>query len=66
MKPGVRELVLERDWHTCRRCGRGVTAYTAEVHHRKGRGGPDPDCPSGLVTLCQRCHQDVHAHPLAS
>lgn len=54
----ARKFVRERDGGKCRSCGRAG----AEVHHLvyRSRGG-DHD-PNNLALLCQRCHEDIHAH----
>lgn len=61
----VAELVRWRDRDRCQRCG----SYTpgGSLHHRQGRGGPDPHRPANLLLLCGSgttgCHGWVHAHP---
>jgi hypothetical protein len=49
---GMRERVLERDRFRCRACG---ACSRLVVHHRDGSNEPDL-----LVTLCIRCHTQIH------
>jgi hypothetical protein len=54
----VREYVLFRDRHKCQ--GRkGCNGKILQVHHIESRqtGG---NSPSNLITLCQKCHGDLH------
>lgn len=57
----LREIVLERDSHQCRRCGetRNVT-----VHHRHWRCFGGKTVRENLLTLCEGCHAMVHAYLL--
>lgn len=54
-----RLMVLDRDGHKCQLCG---NANNLQVHHMIYRRdvplGKEPI--SDLVTLCAKCHQDVH------
>ena len=55
----VRELVLERDNHTCQHCQSSSVAL--EVHHKYYYGKMPWDTPHQyLVTLCQKCHDQAH------
>jgi 5-methylcytosine-specific restriction endonuclease McrA len=64
----VRKAVLLRDEGRCRRCLREA----AEVHHRrlKQRGGTKDEETlyglSNLVSVCRRCHNEIHAEPALS
>jgi 5-methylcytosine-specific restriction endonuclease McrA len=54
----ARAFVRQRDGGRCRCCAKAG----AQVHHlvyRSQRGEHDP---SNLALLCQKCHQDIHAH----
>ena len=72
----TRTQVLERDGHSCLRCGHSVEHQPYSLHHRRGRrplpGMPDPHTPENLVTLCGHatspdgCHQWAHANPKAA
>ncbi len=59
----AKALVHARSGMSCERCGRSVKWDGGEVHHRKGRGGPNPHDPTNLVHLCRDCHGHVHSHP---
>lgn len=68
------KIVLERDDHRCRavrvlpngrklRCTHSkLSEHRLEVHHVKplSRGGKT--ITANLITLCERCHQQRHAH----
>lgn len=56
-----REVVRERDKGLCCRCGMSATAW----HHRRSRSvkGLHQHCPCNGISLCQTCHDWVHAHP---
>lgn len=56
-----RQLVLERDDHTCRKCGRKQTSGL-HVHHLTYRYFHEE--PIGdLITLCKKCHENEHKKP---
>lgn len=57
-----REAVLHRDSYTCQCCGKKRTRL--EVHHiiYRSMGGTDDE--RNLITLCEKCHSDVHAGKL--
>ena len=59
--PQRREQVWERGNGMCEHCG---MAAMGEVHHRAGRGGPDPHRLSNLVGLCAECHRRAHLEPV--
>ena len=56
----VREYVLWRDNHQCQCCHGKSKDKVLNVHHIESRktGG---DSPSNLVTLCETCHDTLHA-----
>lgn len=57
-----REKVLRRDGYTCQRCGK--TGGNLHVHHIK-RFVDTPELrlePRNGITLCDRCHREVHAN----
>ena len=62
----ARERVLERDAHSCQRCGCDVVGglresrYSAEVHHIIPRSAGGPNTDRNLVTLCWVCHKKAH------
>ena len=51
------KYVLERDGWRCQQCGR---LAELQVHHIKLRSHLGNDAEYNLITLCARCHQDVH------
>jgi 5-methylcytosine-specific restriction endonuclease McrA len=52
----VREVVLHRDGHRCRRCGSPATPFDPlHVHHLVPRSEGGSDDVSNLVTLCALC-----------
>ena len=62
----TRKRVLERDDYTCQRCGCEVESghresqQSAEAHHLIPSAAGGPDVAGNLVTLCLRCHKQVH------
>ena len=54
----VKQYVLTRDKRTCQHCGKTETRL--EVHHIKFRNQGGTDNPSNLITLCSKCHKDLH------
>lgn len=62
----ARYLILRRDDHTCQICeGKEEWGYQLHVHHIKYIPNKEPwdYPPSYLVTLCKRCHENVHGLP---
>jgi HNH endonuclease len=61
----TREVVLERDGHSCVVCGAGGGL---QLHHRVrlGQGGsrlPEAHAPQNLIAVCERCHDRIHSGP---
>lgn len=60
-----RELVYAREQGRCVVCLTPITE--GSVHHRQGRGGPDPHRLSNLILTCGSgttgCHGKIHANP---
>ena len=52
--------VLERDGWRCQTCGR---MQNLEVHHLEFRSHSGADEEQNLITLCARCHEEVHRRP---
>ncbi len=50
----VKRAVLIRDNYTCAKCG---GKELLDVHHKDGTSRNDPD---NLITLCKKCHGEVH------
>lgn len=62
----VRQYVLKRDNYTCQHCGAHPTEKAPvklHVHHLESRkvGG---NAPNNLLTLCEECHELLHAGKL--
>lgn len=62
----LREEVLDRDEHTCQRCGYeppsdGDAARRLEAHHVATHGSPSFESLEELVTLCGPCHATLHS-----
>lgn len=60
-----RRLAYARDQGRCVVCQH--PAATGSIHHRQGRGGPDPHRLSNLITVhgsgTTGCHGRIHANP---
>lgn len=63
----VYSAVLERDHHSCRRCGWNVDKRRAgdpkqftEVHHIEHHGKGGKNVEANLITLCNVCHDSLH------
>lgn len=58
----LRERVLERDNHTCQYCGDSIDGDAKELqaHHVIPDVEGGEDSMDNLVTLCQRCHGQLH------
>ena len=61
----TRQKVIQRDNHTCQRCGINVSPTNEDgpdfqVHHIIPRAAGGPDHEDNLVTLCNECHSKVH------
>jgi len=53
----LRNQVLSRDGWRCQACG---SMSHLEVHHRKFRSQSGDDSEQNLITLCAKCHGDIH------
>jgi 5-methylcytosine-specific restriction endonuclease McrA len=53
----LRQQVLRRDSWRCQSCG---AMSNLEVHHKQFRSHSGPDSKENLITLCTRCHADIH------
>lgn len=56
----VQQEVLERDSYQCQLCGTGGENRLQLHHWLSFRSHGGPHIPENLVTLCFRCHEDVH------
>lgn len=50
--PKIREAVLLRDGHHCRRCGRSLIHFPASIQHRLPRGRGGQPTLANLVLVC--------------
>jgi len=50
--------ILDRDSWRCQGCG---SSANLEVHHRQFRSQSGHDAEDNLITLCSRCHSEVHS-----
>ena len=55
----ARAHALDRDNYTCQCCGKKHTRL--EVHHIIFRSQGGSDELDNLITLCEKCHADIHA-----
>lgn len=53
----LRQQVLRRDGWRCQLCG---AISNLEVHHKEFRSHLGEDSEENLITLCGRCHAQVH------
>jgi 5-methylcytosine-specific restriction enzyme A len=54
----LRMQVLARDRWQCQYCG---TRNNLEVHHQLSRARGGSDQPKNLITLCSKCHANLHS-----
>lgn len=55
----TKEKILLRLGLSCFNCG--WDAGVCDIHHIRGRGGPDPHNHKNLTYLCPNCHRLVHS-----
>jgi 5-methylcytosine-specific restriction endonuclease McrA len=53
----LRERILQRDAWRCQHCG---CRSGLQVHHIRSRSLLGDDADENLITLCARCHKQVH------
>ena len=53
----LRQQILRRDGWRCQLCG---TMSNLEVHHKQFRSHSGDDSEENLITLCVRCHGEMH------
>jgi 5-methylcytosine-specific restriction endonuclease McrA len=53
----LRQRVLCRDGWRCQSCG---AMSNLEVHHRQYRSHSGDDSEDNLITLCAKCHANIH------
>ncbi len=56
----VKTYVLHRDEYKCQSKRKGPHSEKLHVHHIQFRSLGGTDAPSNLVTLCERCHEELH------
>lgn len=54
----LRQQILCRDGWRCQSCG---TMSNLEVHHQQFRSQSGDDSELNLITLCNKCHSDIHS-----
>jgi 5-methylcytosine-specific restriction endonuclease McrA len=54
----LRLSTLKRDGWGCQSCGSSVGL---EVHHITPRSKLGDDAPENLITLCWKCHRQIHS-----
>ncbi|WP_037027932.1 RNA-guided endonuclease IscB, partial [Psychromonas aquimarina] len=57
----VKAYVLHRDNYTCQSDRKCMHSTKLHVHHLVFRSHGGSDAPSNLKTLCEACHNDLHA-----
>jgi hypothetical protein len=57
----VKAFVLHRDGYTCQSGRKMKHSAKLHVHHKVFRSQGGTDAPSNLITLCETCHNDLHA-----
>ena len=55
----IKKYILARDKYTCQICKKKNTPL--HVHHIKFKSKGGTDQPGNLITLCDKCHMDLHA-----
>ncbi len=60
----TKAYVLNRDNHTCKKCGGQSKDNRLEVHHIVFRSNGGSDEQDNLLTLCKTCHDKVHKNEL--
>jgi len=53
----LRRTILDRDGWRCQNCG---SSTSLDVHHMRRRSNGGEDGEENLITLCRRCHRNVH------
>lgn len=62
----VREQILERDDHSCQKCGRSTDVTLHVDHITRIADGGHPLDETNLQTLCEDCHKEKTADENAS
>jgi len=57
----VKAYVLDRDGYKCQSKQKVKHSKILHVHHIQFRSNGGTDTPTNLITLCEACHNDLHA-----
>ena len=57
----VKAYVIDRDGYRCQSRQKVEHDKVLQVHHKVFRSQGGTNTPDNLVTLCRRCHEDLHA-----
>lgn len=57
----VKAFVLQRDDYKCQSGRKAMHSAKLHVHHKVFRSQGGTNAPSNLITLCETCHNDLHA-----
>jgi hypothetical protein len=58
----VKQFILFRDEYSCQKCSGKKKDNRLHVHHIVFRSKGGTNSPDNLVTLCETCHENLHAH----
>ena len=62
----IKSYVRTRDNYTCQKCNKHIEdlpkGIKLEVHHIKPRSQGGTNVPNNLITLCSKCHKQVHEY----
>ena len=58
----VKQFVLFRDEYSCQKCFNKKKDKKLHVHHVVFRSNGGMNSPDNLITLCETCHDNLHAH----
>jgi 5-methylcytosine-specific restriction endonuclease McrA len=61
----LKAYILDRDGYACQQCGKDKNVKL-HVHHIKFRSEGGTDTPKNLITLCESCHDSLHAGKLGT
>lgn len=57
----VKAYILHRDRYKCQSGRKAKHSAKLHAHHKVFRSQGGTDAPSNLITLCETCHNDLHA-----
>jgi len=61
----LKAYILSRDAYTCQQCGKDQKVKL-HVHHIQFKSQGGTDDPNNLITLCESCHDKLHAGKLGN